>query len=100
MWGILCDMFYGTCRICDMEDCMWRIACGMFYMTCGIYHMENSVCDMEDLLGRGGFWMETLQHTATHCNTLQHTATHHNTLQHPATPCDTPQHTVYVQDSE
>ena len=29
--------------------------------------------------------MNTLQHTATHCNTLQHTATHCNTLQHTAT---------------
>jgi len=25
--------------------------------------------------------LQTLQHTATHCNTLQHTATHCNTLQ-------------------
>jgi len=29
--------------------------------------------------------LQTLQHTATHCNTLQHTATHCNTLQHTAT---------------
>jgi len=28
--------------------------------------------------------VDTLQHTATHCNTLQHTATHCNTLQHNA----------------
>ena len=28
------------------------------------------------------WFLELLQHTATHCNTLQHTATHCNTLQH------------------
>jgi len=33
--------------------------------------------------------VDTLQHTATHCNTLQHTATHCNTLQHTATHCNT-----------
>ena len=31
--------------------------------------------------------IDTVQHTATHCNTLQHTATHCNTLQHTATHC-------------
>jgi hypothetical protein len=36
--------------------------------------------------------INTLQHTATHCNILQHTATHCNTLQHPATHCNTLQH--------
>ena len=48
----------------------------------------------------------TPQHTATHCNTLQHTATCHspliagstlthcNTLQHTATHCNTLQHTA------
>jgi len=36
--------------------------------------------------------MNTLQHTATHCNTLQHTVTHCNTLQHIATHCNTLQH--------
>ena len=60
-------------------------------------------------------YIETLQHTATHCNTLQHTAihcntymsdtsryihrntaTHCNTLQHTATHCNTLQH-VYVR---
>jgi len=33
--------------------------------------------------------IDTLQHTATHCNTLQHTATHCNTLQHTAIHCNT-----------
>jgi len=71
-----------------------------------------------------GWWvcvwdLDTLQHTATHCNTLQHTATHCNTLlyvcmyllthihrwwwvcvwdldtlQHTATHCNTLQHTA------
>jgi len=36
----------------------------------------------------------TLQHTATHCSTLQRTATHCNTLQHTAAHCDTLQHTA------
>jgi len=36
----------------------------------------------------------TLQHTAAHCNTLSHTATHCNTLQHTATHCNTLQHTA------
>jgi len=35
--------------------------CSVF---CGVLHWE---------------WINTLQHTATHCNTLQHTATHCNT---------------------
>ena len=38
--------------------------------------------------------IQTLQHTATHCNTLQHTATHCNTLQHTATHCNALQHPV------
>jgi len=41
--------------------------------------------------------LQTLQHTATHCNTLQHTAPHCTTLQHQvdtATHRDTPQHTT------
>jgi len=41
--------------------------------------------------------LDTLQHTATHCNTLQHTATHCNTLQHTATHCNTLQHTATYQ---
>jgi len=54
------------------------------------------------------FRVDTLQHTATHCNTLQHTATRDtsaiiscrlhtqdcNTLQHTATHCNTLQHTA------
>jgi len=36
--------------------------------------------------------LDTLQHTATHCNTLQHTVTHCNTLQHTATHWNTLQH--------
>ena len=39
-------------------------------------------------------YINTLQHTATHCNTLQHTATHCNTLQHTASHCNTLQHTA------
>jgi len=38
--------------------------------------------------------MDTLQHTATHCNTLQHTTAHCNALQHTVTNCNTLQHTV------
>jgi len=38
--------------------------------------------------------VDTLQHTATHCNTLQHTVTHCNTLQHTATHCNILQHTA------
>jgi len=34
-------------------------------------------------------YIDSLQHTATHCNTLQHTATHCNTLLHTATHCNT-----------
>jgi len=36
--------------------------------------------------------LDSLQHTAAHCNTLQHTATRCNTLQHTATNCNTLQH--------
>jgi len=39
-------------------------------------------------------WINTLQHTATHCNTLQHTTTHCITLQHTEILCNTLQHTT------
>jgi len=35
--------------------------------------------------------LDTLQHTATHCNTLQHTATYCNSLQHTATHRNIPE---------
>ena len=33
-------------------------------------------------------YVQTLQHTTTHCNTLQHNATNCKTLQHTATHCN------------
>ena len=45
-------------------------------------------------IGSACKWLETLQHTATHCNTLQHTAMHCNTLQQTTTHCNTLQHTA------
>jgi len=38
-----------------------------------------------NVLGAKDAFLDTLQHTATHCNTLQHTATFCSTLQHTAT---------------
>jgi len=38
--------------------------------------------------------IDSVLHTATHCNSLQLSATHCNTLQHTATHCNTQQHTA------
>ena len=52
------------------------------------------MCDFcRSLSGESWYILDTLQHTATHCNTLQHTATQCNTLQHSATHCNTLQDT-------